>query len=293
MDITSELLTTLVAVVDAGTFDAAAQRLRVTPSAVSQRIKALEQRLGRVVLVRSKPVKPTESGEILLRLARQSERLQADARAALGLEGEAAPAVALAVNADSLATWFLPALASLATEGMRFEVFREDQDHTVTLLENGSVMAAVTSSGDPVPGCVAQRLGGMEYMAMATPAFRERWFPRGFTADAAAVAPLVNFDRRDDLQASVLRRLAGRALDPPRHFIPSSADFAEAAVLGFGWVMLPPLQVAAHLAAGRLVHLQPVQSITVPLYWQQWGLESPLLARVAAAIADAARRALA
>ncbi|MCY0990990.1 LysR family transcriptional regulator ArgP [Nannocystis sp. ILAH1] len=293
MDIASELLVTLATVVDAGTFDAAAQRLRVTPSAVSQRIKALEQQLGRVVLERTKPVRPTASGEVLLRLARQIERLQADACAALGLEIGETPSVALAVNADSLATWFLPALAPLAAEGVRFELFREDQDHTVTLLEDGSVMAAVTSSADPVPGCVVSRLGGMEYVAMAAPAFRDRWFPQGFTADALATAPLVDFDRRDKLQSRVLRRLTRRPLDPPRHFVPSSTDFAEAAALGFGWVMLPPLQVKAHLAAGRLVRLQPAQSITVPLYWQQWRLESPLLARVAAAVAAAAARSLA
>src|SRR5690606_16887281 len=164
-------LATLVAVIDEGSLDAAARRLRVTPSAVSQRLKAFEQQVGRVLVVRSRPVRATESGAALLRLARQQALLEHDAAAALGLGdgGEAPPAIPLAVNADSLATWILPALAEVAVErGVVLELHREDQARTADLLAAGTVMAAVTSRTDPMPGCTVTRLGRMRYRAVAS-----------------------------------------------------------------------------------------------------------------------------
>lgn len=51
----ADQLAALAAVIECGSFDAAADRLHVTPSAVSQRIKALESRVGQVLVVRDKP----------------------------------------------------------------------------------------------------------------------------------------------------------------------------------------------------------------------------------------------
>ena len=295
MRIPLELVETLAAIVDEGTLDAAAVRLHLTPSAVSQRLKALERQVGRVLLVRSKPARPTEAGRSVLRLARQVALLEHDTWHELGTEGAGAAriSVPLAVNADSLATWFLEPLARLVdTRPVVFDLHRDDQDFTAGLLESGTVMGAVTSRARPVAGCRVVPLGVMRYHAVATPAFAAAWLPRGATAEALAAAPVVDFDRRDDLQTAWL---TGRGVDPalpPRHFVPASADFARAIRLGLGWGLLPSFQSRDALASGALVGLGGA-SIDVALHWQQWNLRSPLLDAIATEVVDEARAVLA
>ncbi|MGR0320850.1 LysR family transcriptional regulator ArgP [Agromyces sp. ZXT2-3] len=295
MQIPLDLARTLAAVIDGGTFDAAAAELRVTPSAVSQRVKQLEQRLGRVLVVRSKPVRATEAGAAVVRLARQLALLEHDALAAFGGDDAASarPAtVPLAVNADSLATWFLPALARIAeAHAVVFDLHRDDQDFTAGLLESGAVMGAVTSQATPVAGCLVRPLGVMRYTAVATPAWVARWCPGGADAAALAAAPRVDFDRRDDLQGEYLRLVGADVADPPRHFVPASNDFATAIKLGLGWGLLPGFQSDAELADGRLVALGG-PPVDVPLHWQQWNLGSPLLDAIADGLIRDARRAL-
>lgn len=295
MQIPLDLARTLAAVIDAGTFEAAAAELNITPSAVSQRVKQLEQRLGRVLVVRSKPVRVTEAGAAVVRLARQLALLEHDALAAFGA-GDAPSArhtaVPLAVNADSLGTWFLPALARIAERHpVVFDLHRDDQDFTAELLESGTVMGAVTSRAAPVAGCLVRPLGVMRYTAVATPGWVARWCPEGPDAAALAEAPRVDFDRRDDLQAEYLRLIGTEAAEPPRHYVPASNDFATAVKLGLGWGLLPGFQSDDELADGRLVALGG-PSVDVPLYWQQWNLGSPLLDAIAEGITAEARRAL-
>jgi LysR family transcriptional regulator, chromosome initiation inhibitor len=280
-------LRALAATVSAGSLDAAARALSVTPSAISQRLKALEKATGRVLLVRSKPVRVTPSGEALLRLARQIEVLAADTVRELGSGDGAAPVVLpIAVNADSMATWVLPALAGLAGE-FCFDLHREDQERTSALLREGTVMAAVTAEATPVPGCSVTRLGGMRYRPMATAAFAQRWLPDGPTTATLGRAPVVVFDRVDDLQHRYLRkrRVTGQ---PPQHHVPASWDYVEAVRLGLGWGMVPDAQ----RPEGELVELDPDGAIDVVLYWQQWRLHSPGLDRVAEAMRAAARATL-
>src|SRR3954447_6494532 len=246
-----EQLRTLAAVLDGGTFEAAASALHITPSAVSQRIKALEEQSGRVLVRRSKPVAATEAGSVLLRLARQLVLLEAEAEAALAADQSAVgAAVPLVVNADSLATWVLPALARL--EGIAFELVLDDQEHTLDRLRDGTALAAVGSDPEPVQGCTARPLGSMLYRAVASPGFVARWCPKGWDAGVAEVAPMLVFDRKDALQDRYLAAYAPDAR-PPRHFIPASTQFVDAAVLGLGWGMLPDLQADALVADGTLV----------------------------------------
>jgi LysR family transcriptional regulator, chromosome initiation inhibitor len=315
MEIPLDLARTLAVVIDEGTFDAAARRLRLTPSAVSQRVKSLEQQLGRVLVVRSKPARATEAGAAVVRLSRQIGLLEHDALAAFGVEAEPRRpvSVALAVNADSLGTWFLPALARVAKRHpVVFDLHRDDQDFTAGLLETGTVMGAVTSQATPVAGCVVRPLGVMRYTPVATPAFAARWSlrlagggpvrhadaaahrpsdARPEPAAALAAAPVVDFDRRDDLQRD---HLAAKGVDPdapPRHYVPASNDFAVAVKLGLGWGMLPGSQSEAGLQHGELVALAG-DPIDVALYWQQWNLRSTLLDAIAEALATAAQRVL-
>src|SRR5690554_3946199 len=287
MQIPLDLAKTVAAVVDEGTLEGAARALHITPSAVSQRVKALEQRLGRVLLVRSKPVRATDAGAAIVRLARQATLLEHEALAEVGLDddGERLTPIGIAVNADSLATWLLPALAEVAREHpIVFELHREDEEYTTRLLESGQVMAAVTSQATSVPGCVVTPLGTVRYRAVASAEYIERWMPEGVTPGALGRSPRIDFDRRDDMQAAFLRSLRVRST-PPIHYVPASTEFAAAVRLGLGWAMLP----AEQTRGTELVELMPERPLDVPLYWQQWNLSSPLLQAVSDAVARAAR----
>ena len=294
MELDLAQLRALSAVVSEGTFEAAARSLHVTPSAISQRLRALEIATGRVLVVRSRPVRPTESGETLLRLARQIDLLANDTLAELGggAGDHPTPTLPIAINADSLGAWVLPALAPLAG-AMSFDIHRDDEEHTAALLRSGAVVAAITTDPDPVAGCSVTRLGTMRYRPMAAVPFARRWFPDGPTGEALTRAPVVVFDRKDDLQHRYLRvRLTGHE-EPPMHYVPASADFHTAVRLGLGWGMLPDLQSRSDEAAGLLVDIDPSGGVDVTLHWQQWKLRSPSLDRAAAAVTAAARRHLA
>jgi LysR family transcriptional regulator (chromosome initiation inhibitor) len=288
MDLDLAQLRALDATVREGTLEAAARALHVTPSAISQRLRALEVAAGRVLLVRTKPVRVTESGEAVLRLARQLELLTADAVRELGGADADRPTLPVAVNADSMDTWVLPALAPLAGE-YAFDLHREDQEHTSALLRAGAVMAAITTEADPVPGCTVTPLGGMRYRPMAAPDFAARWFPDGPTPEALRRAPVVVFDRKDDLQHTYLRRRVGREAAPRPHYVPATADYLAAIVLGFGWGMVLDLQ---RPKAPALVDLDPGSSVDVVLHWQQWKLRSTGLDRVREAVLAAGRELL-
>ncbi|WP_315073884.1 LysR family transcriptional regulator ArgP [uncultured Microbacterium sp.] len=290
MRIDPQLAATLAAIVDEGTLDAASRRLQITPSAVSQRLKTLEQQLGRILVVRTKPARLTQAGEAVVRLARQVALLEHDALAGVGIDEAGAArriSIPLAVNADSMATWFLAPLARLsAAHDIDFDLHRDDQNFTARLLESGTVMAAVTSEETPVSGCSVSPLGVLEYRAMAEPGFAARWFPDGPTSTALAAAPFVDFDRRDTLQHEWLRAMAVAQEGVPRHYVPASHDYALAVTLGLGWGMVPLLQESAGLV--------PLggPTLRVQLYWQQWNLRSELLDTIAAEVATEARRVL-
>lgn len=291
MRIPAELASTLAAIVDEGSFDGAAFRLGITQPAVSQRLRNLESLLGQVLLVRARPLRTTQAGDAVVRLARQIALHERDALDRLGVDTGADGrriSIPLAVNADSMATWFLPPLAALSDRlGIDFDLHREDQSVTARLLESGEVMAAVTSESAPVAGCSARPLGVLGYEAVATPAYIDRWFPAGLTADALRAAPMVDFDRRDTLQHSWLRAQTVDITGVPRSFVPASHDFALAIRLGLGWGMLPRMQSAAALESGEL-RLLGGTPVVVSLYWQQWNLHSELLDAIAAEIAAAA-----
>lgn len=278
---------TLAAVIDTGSFDAAARHLRITPSAVSQRIRALEERVGRTLVVRTQPARATPHAAPLLSYARQLAVLDHDVTMALG-GAAASKDLPLAVTADALATWLLAPLARLHTDhGLMFDLHRDDQEFTAALLESGQVLAAVSAQSTPVAGCSVSRLGVMRYRAVASPDFVARW---GRDQEHLARAPYVDFDNKDDLQR---RWLEVRGVDsiPPRHRVPSSGEFAVAITLGMGWGMLPEQQIGDAVEQGRLVDLEGPR-LDVPLYWQQWTIRSRILDVVAAEIAAEAHRVL-
>lgn len=275
-------LATFQAVVDEGSFEAAARLLHVTPSAVSQRIKALEQDVGQVLVRRTKPCAPTPAGTALVRYAGQVALLEREALAAArgGLGGGRAR-LTVVVNADSLHTWFLPALTGLTD--VDFDLRSDDEEHTADLLRAGTVMAAVTAQHVAVQGCRVERLGAMRYLAVRAP---------DMPFDDFATAPAILLDRKDRLQHRFLATLTRRRLDPPVHYVPAAAAFVDAIRLGLGWALVPEPIARDDIAAGRLVDLTPGRHLDVPLYWQSWRMESVVLTALTGAVRRAAAGAL-
>jgi LysR family transcriptional regulator (chromosome initiation inhibitor) len=287
MPVQPEQALTLAVIMTEGTFDAAAHRLHLTPSAVSQRVRALEVAIGRPVLRRVRPVQLTPAGEAVVSFARQLELVSAELSDRLEPDADnAVPRITLVINSDSLHTWALPALAR-AGDQVQLTVLREDQDHSLRLVRSGAAHGAVTATAAPVPGCVSRPLGVMRYRPVCTPAFAARWFAQGVTGAALAAAPVVVYDDKDDLQDRYLERRRTRA-QPPRHYVPASQEFGRAIQLGLGWGMLPDLQLA-QLDPKTLTPLAASGHLDVPLYWQQWRLTSAALSHVSAALLDAAR----
>jgi LysR family transcriptional regulator (chromosome initiation inhibitor) len=289
VDINSGQLEALVAIADHGSFDAAARRLHVTPSAISQRIRALEATTGQVLISRATPCRPTPHGEWLVRLGRQTRLLYDEASQALT---EAGPVeLPVAVNADSLTVWFGDVLAVVARwDGVAIRLQVEDEAHSAQLLRSGDVLAAVTSDPAPVQGCSVERLGALRYLPAAAPWFAQRW-RRGDSPDWAAM-PVVTFGDKDELQDKMLRRRGVAEPPPVVHQVPSTSDFYQAVRIGLGWGMLPQPQAGADLAAGELALLSP-EVIDVPLYWQRWRLDSPRLTALTNAVRTAADQHLA
>ncbi|WP_370618772.1 LysR family transcriptional regulator ArgP [Mumia sp. Pv 4-285] len=284
-DLALDQLRTLVAVIDEGSFEAAAAALRVTPSAVSQRVKALEAATGRVLVRRTRPVVMTEQGAEVLRLSRQVDLLVRELRPSRA--EDTPPTVAVVVNADSLATWFLPSVAPVL-DRVRIDVQREDERHSLARLRDGSALAAVSAEAERVPGCSVTALGTMRYRAMASPAFIDRWFADGVSPASLARAPFVNFDRVDDLQRRFVRSVTRDRTDPPHHYVPGSDAFREAIRLGIGWGMLPALHATDLEASGAVRAIAADARADVRLFWHQYQLESPALAVLSEAVREGA-----
>jgi LysR family transcriptional regulator (chromosome initiation inhibitor) len=278
-------LAAFAAVIELGSFDAAAERLHVTPSAISQRIKALEQRVGRVLVVRGKPCTAAAAGIPLLRLAAQTVLLESEALAEVGGGTAQATRIAVAVNADSMSTWFTAVFSQLPD--VLFDIRIEDQDHSARLLREGIAMGAVTTERTPVPGCRVQALGVMRYIAVAAPAYIERYLPDGFTAQAVSDASSLAWNRDDALQDMLVRKVFRRAISRPVHFVPTAEGFGAAVRAGLGWGMYPEQSAAPALADGSFVRVSDAY-LDVPLFWQCWKLDSPLVKTITDAVGSAA-----
>ena len=249
-----------------------------------------------MLVLRRLPCQATPAGQRLLRSAQQLQLMEAETLiefAATDPANRAASTMAIAVNADSLASWLLPALAELhARYGMLFDIRTEDQDHSADLLRDGSVLGAITADAKPVQGCAVKKLGVMRYVPIASPVFVEKYFNDGLTAATLGHAPMLIFNRRDALQTRFIRSVSRARLTPPIHYVPSSTAFVEAAALGLGWAMAPAAMLAAPLASGVVQTLAPERWLDVPMYWQHWTIRSPALNLLTEALLRAATTGL-
>lgn len=258
-------LSALSAVLRSGSFDRAAAQLGVTQSAISQRIKGLEDKMGATLIIRGTPCTATPMGERLLRHADDVALIERRLMTDLAQPTDTRPTLRIATNADSLATWVIPALGAV-TETL-FDLVIDDQDHSADWLQRGAVVAAITARAAPVAGCDSIPLGALRYLPTATPDFARRWFENGVTADALTRAPVITFNAKDRLQHQWAERLTGTRVAMPCHIIGSTHGFRDAALAGLGWGMNPEPLVQGDLAAGRLVALSDTP-LDTPLYWQ-------------------------
>lgn len=266
-------LATLAAVLDAGSFEAAARELHVTPSAVSQRIRALEDVAGAVLVQRVRPCVATTAGDHLLRLARQVADLEADTDAVLQHRDTRAT-LTIAANADSVSTWFVDALRTAgATTGAAFDVRVDDENHTAALLRAGVVMGAVTTAAEAVQGCRSVPLGALRYRAVASPDLGIVDLP------SLIAAPQARFHATDHVPAQLAARATRRPLTGIVHTIGAGDGYLAAIRAGLGWGAIPELLAAEHLASGALVEVAGGRHLDVALHWQHWRIASaPLLA---------------
>lgn len=268
-------LEALAAVVREGSFERAARRLHVTPSAISQRVKQLEERTGQVLVLRATPCTGTDAGRRLCLHFEQVALLENSLRRAhpslLQSPGGPAPTLTLAVNADSLSTWFMDAMAAFTQAGNELLDLRiDDQEYTAQRLRDGEVLAAVTTTTASIAGCNSWALGAMRYTAAASPAFIARHLSAGVNSDTLRTAPLLSFNPGDRLQEQWLQQhaLTSRG-QPPRHYVPSNDGYVQACEHGLGWGMHPLPLIERQLRDGRLQALLPGATLQMPLFWVQ------------------------
>ncbi|WP_099867297.1 LysR family transcriptional regulator ArgP [Pararhizobium haloflavum] len=289
-------LAAVAAVIREGTFERAAVLLGITPSAVSQRVRGYEERLGAILIIRGQPCQPTELGRKLCahfdRVRLLETDLAPDLTSRAGPEPSRVP-LKVAVNADSLATWFPEAARIFGHgSGIPLDLTLDDEAHTAERLRSGEVMAAVTAEAGTVQGCRTVPLGSLQYAACASPEFVSRFFPNGTTATQLTKAPCLRFDRKDGLQARWVRRKFDIELDAPTYSVASTHAFIDLTIAGLAWGMQPLQLAESHLAAGRLVELDPQIRIDVELSWIVAGLPIASLDLLTKAVCASARSRL-
>ena len=295
-----DALECLAAIIEEGGFERAAQRLSITQSAVSQRLRALEAQVGTVLIVRSRPLKPTPAGQLMLKHAKMQRLLRADlekdlkelAPSSTG-NGREEERISVAINADSIATWALPALNALAQGGLPIEIITDDQEFTHEWLREGQVLGCVTSLGQALRGCKMEALGTMDYVVVAQAAYAAAHCPKGLNAHNFHKLPFIAFNRKDHLQHGFVEQ----AFELPRVmlkqlFVPSSEGQVRAVRAGWGVSVLPELSVREFIASGELVNLAPRHRLSVALYWHCWNLSSDVLDALSSALRSAAAQNL-
>jgi LysR family transcriptional regulator (chromosome initiation inhibitor) len=295
----ADALECLAAIVEEGGFERAAVRLSVTQSAVSQRLRSLEAQVGTVLLVRSRPIRPTTAGRLLIKHAVQLRLLRSDLENDLQDLTPGASAqreedrISIAINADSIATWALPALSPLVTAGLPLEIITDDQDFTHDWLREGQVLGCVTTLKLALRGCKVLPLGDMHYVAVASKIFAAAQCPKGLTSHNFRQIPFIAFNRKDDLQSDFVGRALGlRRVSLSQRFVPSSEGQVRAVQDGWGASVLPQLLVQSQIDSGDLVNLAPQTSLPVSLYWHCWNLDSDVIDRLTQALAEGAKQAL-
>ncbi|MBN2874880.1 MAG: LysR family transcriptional regulator ArgP [Spirochaetales bacterium] len=275
-----QLVRAFAVVLEEGGFARAAERLCITQSAVSQRVKQLEEMLGRALIIRESPPRPTEAGARLLRHYLQVDALEGETLNTIGaVSSRRNRHIPVAVNTDSLFVWFMEAVTPFIKQSdITIEVFVDGHELTIHQLKSGAVAGCVTSERTPVDGCTSELIGSLRYTLVASADYTAKWFPDGFTREAATLAPVVNLDRNDNFQHRILYQSFGDPqIVPPAHYFPIADQYFEAIHSGLAYGLVPTIKAAAGLADGSLVDLDSRLRTELTLYWQSWKYQSSLL----------------
>ena len=284
-------LAVLDAVASHGSFDKAALALGITQSAVSQRIKALEDASGRLLIIRGQPAVPTGLGQRLIVHHRNVKLMEASLDIDLG-NSVSMPEIAIAIDADSLATWFPDTLyALLAPPRCQLDVRLADSDSALQMVRDGSVFGCVAAeSGTALDAAAATSvtpLGTLRYVCVATPVFAGHWFGDGFSAEAVQLAPAVVG------QHGLLARFLAEQLNLreafPHHTLPVETARRSCVQDGLAYGLMPQRLAAPALATERLVDLLPGSTLDVPLSWHAWTLDTPFTKLLSEQIVKSAR----
>lgn len=253
-------------------FIRAADRLGLSKSAVSQRVRLLEQRVGTVLVRRTRPVEMTGSGSRMCRYAETVEQMESDLLRSFSIRAmENASDVAklrVLVDADSLATWFLDVLEEeAATDDPRlFDLSVADQDLSLAAMREGHALTAISSHSEPVQGYRSRTLGTQVYLAVASPAFIERHLADGTSLASLRMAPCICRSVHDSLHNQWMSEVFGETVGVPTHVVSCVQTGLQACRSGAGWFMAP-VRLAEPLLDGELVPLEPRTYLRKRLYW--------------------------
>ncbi|GLQ29847.1 LysR family transcriptional regulator ArgP [Litoribrevibacter albus] len=277
MKVNLSLLETLAAIVEEQTFEAAADKLCLTQSAVSQRLRQLESTLGQTLLVRSTPLALTDAGHSALRYFQQAKLLQNEFLDSINQTTTEYTQLHLGVNADSLATWLFDALETLlAKEKVLLHIKVDDQDKTRELMTTGEVIGCISSDEVPIKGCNCFYLGTMKYRCLVSPGFKKLNFSKTPTREELQNTPAIQFNHKDDLQKHYMERYFSTSDIGIKHRIPSTESYLDLIKRGYGWGMAPDIQSQPLLNEGSVEELIPNQTLEIPLYWHIWNLKTQL-----------------
>ncbi len=282
-----KLLHALAKVIEEGGFEKAARALFLTQSAVSQRIRLLEDYCGQQLLTRTTPPQPTLAGKNLLKHYHKVRMLEADLATELnGVAADRPQQLAIGINADSLDFWFLSAVAPLLREeNILFDLRVADQDETHRYLRDGEVIGCISAEAKALHGCRVESLGQMHYRLLATPAFAGRWFVDGLNAESLGRAPAVIFNRSDRLQHQFVERyVTTEPLQYLTHYMPAPQQFLQMISEGYCYGMLPDWQSRDLIEQGTLSELIPGARISIDLFWHCWNLDAEPLERLTACL---------
>jgi LysR family transcriptional regulator (chromosome initiation inhibitor) len=270
-----KLLAALAEVIDLQSFELAANKLYISQSAISQRIKSLEEFVGQPVIIRSQPLELTAAGEQLVSHYKKITQLEDELTPILSPEQPSKPLkISLAINADSIATWFIKAITPvLQNHLVELNLMIEHEERTLDKLRTGEAIGAVSVIEKPLKGYRAFKLGNMEYCLVANKNFKAKYFNEGVNKESLKMAPAISYDHKDDMHVRYIARHFNLAASEYYcHSVRSSEAFVELAKQGVAYCLLPKLQISHELASGELINLLPDKELIETLYWHSWVL---------------------
>lgn len=264
-------------------FEKAASKLNITQSAVSQRIKSLENDFGELLVTRTLPPKPTELGKKLLKLLYHVNLMEQDIFDNGGVNIETIP---LAINADSLATWFLPSIQSVLDDAnLRLDIRIDDETRTLDHLISGNAVGAISTYNKPIINGKCDYIGSLDYILAGTEEFAKKYFPKGVTKESLLKAPVVSFCQNIDQHHIFLQQhfeiIPGNLVS---HIVPSSEAYIKMILQSSACCMIPKQQIAAELNDNKIINLVPDLVQHKRLYWHRYNLESEPIRKLTEAI---------